>query len=285
MTTTNMKFADLGASLEQTAKAFKVLNLSASVDDVGQLDRVEACMEALKTLPDAAGWEAIQEQLSREAATRKQAVHEAEKDRREQLLLAAEGAGVKNKRYGDYDRIGILKIEYRGSKVRFILGSERIDEIAEANGERLFAHVQMLHKQLETNRTARARFAAQLLAAFRLAKIQSSNREDGRVLIRSIHAMMVLVRTAESERFHSSPASRNLEDYPITQFLYDLAKFGDEGWAFDDPVDSRIKWRFTGQTPNMNTSFSRKSVMLPGLRGPEDIGEPIAFVRIERVQE
>ena len=62
-----------------------------------------------------------------------------------------------------------------------------------------------------------------------LAKAQGQAR-DGKVPIRRLYPLVVLVRQIQDERFVKRPEQKSFRNYPMAQFVYDLARFGKDGW-------------------------------------------------------
>ena len=107
-----------------------------------------------------------------------------------------------------------------------------------------------------------------------LAKAQGQAR-DGKVPIRRLYPLVVLVRQSQNERFVKRPEQKSSRNYPIAQFVYDLARFGQEGWIMQDE-------RLSTQTPNMASIQKGTTVMLPSLDGRGN-SQQVGMVWIHRV--
>jgi hypothetical protein len=107
-----------------------------------------------------------------------------------------------------------------------------------------------------------------------LAKITGQD-QNGSVAIRTLYPLVVLVRQSRSEAFLKKPDSRTFKDYPLTQFLYDLARFGRDGWRCGEEI-------LRTQTPNMATISQGKTLMLPGLDAQDGGNHRIALLWIEK---
>ena len=62
--------------------------------------------------------------------------------------------------------------------------------------------------------------------------------------IRRLYPLVVLVRQSQDERFVKRPEQKSFRNYPMAQFVYDLARFGKDGWIMQGE-------RLSTQTPNM----------------------------------
>jgi hypothetical protein len=193
--------------------------------------------------------------------------------RRESLLLAARNANVRHKRFGDYDRVALFKVSYRGTKVRLELGSETLREFEEADGARILEAIQRDSALLEKESFSREEFLRTIKDAIRLARERGLER-DGWVPVRTLYAYVVLLRNLGSEDFVRRPGARSFRDYSTAQFVYDLARFGRGGWLLGDEI-------LRGMTPNMATVAAGKTMTLPDLENTETLGPQLAVLRIE----
>lgn len=73
----------------------------------------------------------------------------------------------------------------------------------------------------------------------------------------------------------NKPEGRTFKDYPLTQFLYELARFGRDGWRCGDEL-------LRTQTPNMATISQGKTLMLPNLDAQDGTNHRIAVLWIEK---
>jgi hypothetical protein len=210
------------------------------------------------------------EQETREAEGRLQVAIER---RRESLLLAARNENVHHKRFGEYDRVELFKVSYRGKKVRLELGSEPVCEFEEADGERILERIQQESERLEKEPFSRDEFFRTMKDAIRMARARGLER-DGWVSVRTLFAYVMLLRNLGFEDFVRRPGSRSFRDYSTAQFVYDLARFGRGGWSLGDEI-------LRAMTPNMATVAAGKAMTLPDLDSLETLGPQFAVLRIE----
>lgn len=202
---------------------------------------------------------------------------DAFKCRREKLLRSAEKAGWTIKRLKNYDYVGCFRVNYKKERVTVLLGSEPLSTVDEVDGERLFAHLQSKRKNLDEFPFERLNFFQSMKEALTLARAQGQD-QDGKVPIRKLYPRMVIVRQSQNEHFLKSPGSKSFTDYPMAQFLYDLARFGQEGWKVDGG------WRLSSQTPNMASVAKSTTVKLPTLHGDGSRGgEQLGMIWIQKI--
>jgi hypothetical protein len=212
--------------------------------------------------------------LDKEAEAVSQRLEKALDSRREHLLRAAQQHEFPHKRFTDYDHIGPFKVSYKARTVNLELGSELFDKIQEADGTKLFEIIRDKACQLEGEPFSRKSFFQMLKDAIRLAKILGQD-QNGCVAIRTLYPLVVLAGQSRSEAFLKKPDSRTFKDYPLAQFLYDLARFGRDGWRCDEEI-------LRTQTPNMATISQGKTLMLPALDAQEGGNHRIAMLWIEK---
>ena len=82
---------------------------------------------------------------------------------------------------------------------------------------------------------------------------------DEFVPVRDLHREMLLERARVSERFRKTGEAKNIEPYPLAQFIYDLARFLREGVVLGEE-------RIMTQTPSMRES--RETIHIPNLEHP-----------------
>jgi len=195
--------------------------------------------------------------------------------RRESLLSAAQESGMPYKRFDRFDRIGPFKVSYREKKVILELGSEKLREIEEVDGSSLLNVIKESHKSLEETPFERGEFFRLLKYAYYLVR-QKEQPRDGWVPIKELYSCFVLTRNLVNRDFMTRPGSKHFQDYSTAQFVYDLARFGREGWIFEGE-------RLETRTPSMREV--PKAMILPALESVEQTGPQIAHLRIVRVQE
>ena len=202
---------------------------------------------------------------------------DASKNRREKLLQSAEEAGWTIKRLKNYDYVGCFRVNYKRERVTVQLGSERLLTFDEVDGERLFARLQSERENLDRFPFERLNFFQSMKEALVLARAQEQDR-DGKVPIRKLYPLMVLVRQSQNEHFLKSPDSKSFIEYSVAQFIYDLARFGQDGWKADGG------WRLSTQTPNMASVDKRATVKLPTLHGDGSRGgEQVGMIWIQKI--
>lgn len=195
--------------------------------------------------------------------------------RREDLARAAQEAGWTVLRRQDHDVVDCFRVEYRNERVTVRLGSERLEAFDEADGKRVVSRLRAARERLEDFPFDRSAFFQALKDAVRFALTLQRDR-DGRVPIRKLYPLVVLARQGRNERFLKKPDSTTCGDYPMTQFVYDFARFGRGGWKTERGE------RISNQPPNMATIARRASVTLPVLDGRGAGGAQLGSVWIER---
>ena len=246
----------------------------ASTADPGQAfsarERAVAALRDLDTKLD--GW--IGHLDAEQAAQARQ--REAALDRRrEDLARSAKEVGWTVLRRQDYDVVDCFRVDYRKDRVTVRLGSEKLDAFAEVDGKRLFSRLRAAREALDGFPFDRLGFLQALKDAIGLAQTLKRDR-DGRVPIRTLYPLVALARQSRNERFLKKPDSKTYADYPMTQFVYDLARFGREGW--------KTEWgeRVSNQPPNMATIARGATVTLPVLDGRGTDGAQLGSIWIER---
>jgi hypothetical protein len=201
-------------------------------------------------------------------------INEAMEKRRENLLSAARAIGVFHKRFGEYDRVGLFKVSYKGKKVKLEIGSELVREFEEVEGDIIFQAIQHQAAIMEQEPFAREIFFRTISDAIRLAKERKQYR-DGWVPIKIVYLYLGLLRNLEFEEFNKNPSSKSYHNYPKSQFVYDMARFGKIGWSMESE-------NLRSMPPNMATVAAGKSMTLPDLVNLGSLGPQIASLRIDR---
>ncbi len=195
--------------------------------------------------------------------------------RRDDLSRSAMEADWTVLRRRDYDIVDCFRVDYAKDRVTVRLGSEKMDAFDEADGRRLFARLSTAREALDRFPFDRLGFLQALKDAIGLAETLKQDR-NGRVPIRKLYPMVVLARQLRNERFLKKPDSKTYADYPMTQFVYDFARFGREGWKTERGE------RVSNQPPNMATVAKGGSVTLPVLGGRDADGVQLGSIWIER---
>jgi hypothetical protein len=265
-----ISFAAHKKAVDALSRALKPLS-GEQVLPLGDLaDALEEASKACAQLD----LESMTKDLKEEAEGARLRREKALASRREDLLKTARDQEYPHKRFSDYDYIGPFKISYKGRTVLLELGSERFESLSEANGAILFELIRERANGLDREAVPREVFFQTLKDALRLAKAMG-HAEDGRVAVRALYPFLVLARHGRSETFLNKPDGRTFKDYPLTQFLYDLARFGRDGWRCGDEL-------LRTQTPNMATISQGKTLMLPNLDAQEGTSHRIAVLWIEK---
>ena len=212
--------------------------------------------------------------LDAEQAAQAREREEALDRRREDLARSASEVGWRVLRRRNYDVVDCFRVDYRKDRVTVRLGSEKLDAFDEVDGKQLFSRLRVARKVLDGSPFDRLRFLQALKDAIGLAQTLKRDR-DGRVPIRKLYPLVVLARQSRNERFLKKPDSKTYADYPITQFVYDLARFGREGWKTERGE------RVSNQPPNMATIAKGASVTLPVLDGRDTDGAQLGSIWIE----
>ena len=195
--------------------------------------------------------------------------------RRETLHRSAKESGWPTRRLKDSDFVGCFEVRYKKERVTVRIGSEALDSFSETDGAKLFSRLEEVRACLDGFPFERETFFRMLKDAWSLAKAQGQHR-DGKVNIRKLYPLVVLSRQSQDERFLKRPEGKFFTDYPMTQFVYDLARFGQGGWIADDGE------RLSNQTPNMSTVAKGTTILLPSLEGRERNSTQLNAVWIQK---
>lgn len=202
-------------------------------------------------------------------------VDKALESRRETLLLGAQQAGIPAKRYHNYDRIGPFKVLYKDREIRLELGSEPAAEFEAPDGKAAFQMIRDEMRALEKEPFDRTSFFQAFRTAYRMMRDNDETRQEGWAQIRTLYAYVALSRQAQSKDFLKRPGPKTFRPYSAAQFVYDLARFGKEGWMLGDES-------IRSHTPNMATIATGRVMALPSLDSLEILGPQIDVVRIEK---
>ena len=260
------KFLSLGRATRATGALLNA-KISSDIETLPLFDK--AVGELRKASADS-----LIESLEEEREKLRKRADEALLRRREELHKAAAEAGWAARRLRNFDRVGCFRVEYRRERVTVTLGSERCDRFDETDGRRVFDR---LHEELRRFRKfpfSRDDFFLMVKDSVRFARILGLDR-DGKVPIRKIYPLCVLARQGRNEEFMKGPNEKNFREYPICQFIYDMARFGQSGWRGDRGE------RIASRTPNMASVFEGKTLALPSLDSA-DAGPQIAVLWIEK---
>ena len=245
---------NLMKALRKATTQLEKLKRATGMDEtILKLDRTISALRAM-------GLEVVIQEFEDERAALVQRRDEALRCRREQLVRSATDAGWKVRRLKRYDFVGCFQVNYRNQRVTLRIGSEILETFNEVDGASLFSRLQADLKSLDTSRFSRTDFLNWIKAALSFARVQGVDR-NGKVPIRRLYPLVVLVRQSHDQRFLKRPDAKSFTDYPMAQFVYDLARFGLKGWRTEQGE------RLCNQPPNMGSIAKGASVTLPSLQG------------------
>lgn len=257
-------------AVEALTRALRPLSKGKELSDVKLLDTLRKVLKAAHSVPFA---ELISE-LERQSTEIDQRIAHTLEQRRELLLRSARDAKVPHMRFTNYDQIGAFKVTYKGKKVQLYVGSEALKELEETDGSKLFDVIQKEAEALDCQALSREELFLTLKDALRLVPAQG-RQPDGWVPVRNLYPYVVLARQARSKRFLEKPEPSRFQGYSTAQFVYDLARFGREGWSFGNEI-------LRTMTPNMATIREGKAMMLPSFETVEGPGPQLAVLRIDK---
>lgn len=175
--------------------------------------------------------------------------------RRQDLRRFAEEASWAVTRRDRYDYVGCFKVSYKHERVTVDVGSEIHERIDEVDGSKLFKYLEQTRSDLDGINFDRELFFRTLKDAISLARIRGLDR-DGKVPVRKLYPVIVLVRQSLDDRFVKLPIQKFFSDYSTAQFVYDIARFGRHSWSVGPE-------RLATQPPNMDTVNRGGSMTLP----------------------
>ncbi len=244
----------------------KIQKNSQQPPDVDFLKLLRQGLTAAQALQE----ENIAAHLAAEIEALERRLTELMEQRREALLTAAREAGWPHKRFERFDRISPFEVEYQNKKVRLKLGSEIYADVEELDGTGLFHRIQKAASELAEESFQREEFFRQLRGAYSLAR-QTSPQSNEWVHIRQVYPIMVLLRQTLNPEFMRQPDGRHFRYFSSAQFVYDLSRFGQEGWSCHG-------YRLETRTPSMRETG--QAMILPNLTSVEQSGPQIAHLRI-----
>ncbi len=257
-------------SIAALGRALKLFIKKGECSDIERYDNLKKALNAARKVL----FDDLLIELEREGDEVKRKIDTALDQRREQLLMAAREARIPYKRMTDYDRVGVFKITYKGRKAQLSVGSEKFLILEEADGARLFDAIQEQANVLENEPFSREGYFEALKVALGIAR-SKGQQKDGGVPVKTLYPYVALARQTQSDQFLKTPVSKRFQDYSTAQFVYDLARFGREGWSVGNET-------LTTQTPNMATISAGKSMTLPVLGSIEGSGKPFATLMIKK---
>ena len=251
-------------------KARKALAPLSKPNEASTTEVMSALSKAISTLR-AIKLESVLLDLDRQHAALIQHRDEAFKRRRDDLARSAKGADWAVKRLRQYDFIGCFQVNYKQERITLRVGSEVLTTFNEVDGVTLFSHLQEEKERLDGFPFSRPDFFHSLKDAIRLARVLERDR-DGKVPIRTLHPLLVLIRQSRNERFVAHPVLKSFTEYPISQFVFDLARFGREGWKTERGE------RLCNQPPNMASIDKGLTMTLPSFDGDGSGGPQLGAI-------
>ena len=255
-------------------RARKTVDLLVKAKDTSRAGRISALDKAIVALQEIEPARMLLT-LNRERSVLVQSRDEVLKHRRENLARAAKEAGWPVKRLEEHDFAGGFQVSYKLEQVTLRLGSEPLTIFDEPDGTSLFSRLQEERSKLEGFPFARPDFIESIKGAVHLARWQGKDR-DGKVPIRTLYPLFVLARQSRDSRFIKRPVAKTFTEYSMAQFVYDLARFGRDGWETDRGE------RLRNQPPNMASIAKGATVTLPSLDGDGSGGPQLGAVWIDR---
>lgn len=262
---------DVSKALDRARKAIGPLvtgKTSSASDRIAALDKTIDALQLMESYR-------VFSVLNRERSNLQRGLEEALKNRREQLVKSAKESGTPIKRLKEYDFVAGFRVDYSKERVKLSLGSESLTTFDEPDGAGLFTRLKEERSKLEMLPFNREDFIEAMKDAIHLAQRQGKDRE-GKVPIRVLHPLFVLARQSRNEDFLRRPVPKSFSEYSMARFVFDLARFGLEGWR------TKGGERLCNQAPNMASIAKRATVTLPKLDGDGSGGPQLGAVWIER---
>ena len=260
--------------LKALERARRTVDLLVKAKDTSRAERISTLNKAVAALQEIESARALSV-LNRELGVLVRSRDEVLKHRRENLARCAKEAGWPAKRLKEDDFVGGFQVSYRLEKVTLRLGSELLTTFDEPDGASLFSRLREERSKLEGFPFARPDFIESFKDAIHLARRQGKDR-DGKVPIRTLYPLLVLARQGRDERFIKRPVTNSFAEYSMAQFVYDLARFGRDGWKTDRGE------RLCNQPPNMASIAKGATVTLPALDGDGSGGPQLGAVWVDR---
>lgn len=261
---------DTKKEFEKASKTVAIL-LKHKGGGLGEISTLDKTIAALKRI----NLDEVISVLNGQRSALAQSRDETLRHRREQLARSAKEAGWPVKRLKEYDFVGGFEVRYKLEQVKLRLGSEELTTFDELDGARLFLRLQEEKSKLEGFPFVRPDFIESIKDAIHLARRLEKDR-NGKVPIRTLYPLFVLVRQSRDERFIKRPVTKSFTEYSMAQFVFDLARFGQDGWKTDRGE------RLSNQGPNMASISGGATVTLPSLDGDGSGGPQLGALWIER---
>ena len=255
-------------------KARKALAPLSKPNETSPTEVMSALGKAISALRTI-NLEGVLSDLDRQRAELARRREDAFERRREDLTRSAKEGGWTVRRLRHYDFVGCFQVNYKQERVTLRVGSEVLTTLNEVDGVTLYSRLQEEKERLDRFPFSRLDFFHSLKDAIRLARVLERDR-DGKVPIRTLYPLLVLIRQSRNERFVAHPVLKSFTEYPISQFVYDLARFGREGWKTDRGE------RLCNQPPNMASIDKGLTMTLPSFDGDGSGGPQLGAIWTDR---
>ncbi|MBM4257412.1 MAG: hypothetical protein FJ147_16145 [Deltaproteobacteria bacterium] len=255
--TAEMMFPGWENDARQIEKLAKALSAAVKSKAIGKPDFAKQIEEANR-LAAQINWTEVRGNIEREAKGERDRNEANLGSRREKLLQAATAARMAVQQGSQFDLVDIFQVLYEGTAVAVKLGGVPFQRIAETDGEKVFAKLRQMRAGLDQVPFQRETFFKLLKRAHGICRQAQPGGEEF-VPVRELHREMVFERARNSDRFRKTGEVKSIEDYPLPQFIYDLARLIRDGAV----VGSE---RILTQTPAMRES--KEMVHIPNLNNP-----------------
>lgn len=258
-------------TLDRARKAVDLLVKAKDTSPVGRIAALDKAIAVLQAIEPARMLSVLDRERSVLVRNREVALEH----RREHLTRTAKEDGWPVKRLKEYDFAGGFQVSYKLERVTLRLGSEALTTFDEPDGARLFSRIKAERSKLDGFPFARADFIESIKDAVHLARRQGKDR-DGKVPIRILYPLVVVARQSRDARFIKRPITKSFTEYSMAQFVYDLARFGRDGWKTERGE------RLCNQAPNMASIAKGATVTLPSLDGDGSGGPQLGAIWVDK---
>lgn len=254
-----------------TALATEMTAASKAKTFVQQADDLKKALNSAKEMHWDRLIPLIEESLSNATADAERQL----KDRRQKTLEALKAKGVHYRSDPDADTADVFKIRYKGPTAVIEFAGVEVESSDELDGEKLANAILSLRSRLEKSSLNRSSFFKFVKSAIEHANAKNPSR-DGFVELFVIYREFLFEQAWSKNSFAKTGSSKHFPDYPLYQFLWDLASFIRGGNREGD-------LRLSGRTPAMSERTS--SYKLPNLESPQAPGEVMHMLRVQKAQE
>lgn len=257
------------AQVQRFAKQLAVAGKAAERREPGAAD------ELAQTLKLAAqiDWPRLVECLREDTEAERNRLEKEIDSRREDLVRASLAESVPMAIHARSARVGIFTVNFEGATSVISLGGLRLAECKETDGGKLLAAIQKCRASLDAVTFNREQFFQELKTAMEHCH-RLGAASNGYIPLRDLHREVVLERARRSDRFRRAPEPKNMEPYPLSQFVFDLWRFGKGGWAYGSE-------KLATEAPSMRQN--RDTLYLPNLGDPLAQETAVARLAIKTV--